>query len=101
MRNAIQCRHTGLSRSYSRWFNDLCRKTTSPKLAGALLRAWIHTDVTGLLKDVPAPTLVLHARNDAVAPLSEGRFLASEIPGAQFVELDSRNHILLEFQHAL
>ena len=46
------------------------------------------------------PTLVLHARNDAIAPVSEGRLLASEIPGAQFVELDSPNHILLEHEPA-
>ena len=83
-----------------RWFNELCRKTTSPALAGTLLRTRADTDVTSLVKKVRTPTLVLHARNDAIAPLSEGRFLASEIPGAQFVELDSRNHILLEHEPA-
>ena len=31
---------------------------------------------------------------------SEGRLLASEIPGAEFVELDSKNHILLEHEPA-
>ena len=83
-----------------RWFNELCRKTTSPELAGTLLRARAETDVTALLNQVRTPTLVLHARNDAIAPLSEGRFLASEIPGAQFVELDSPNHVLLEHEPA-
>jgi DNA-binding NarL/FixJ family response regulator len=83
-----------------RWFNDLCRKTTSPELAGTLLRARAETDVTELLKDVRTPTLVLHARNEAIAPLSEGRCLASDIPGAQFIELDSRNHVLLEHEPA-
>jgi pimeloyl-ACP methyl ester carboxylesterase/DNA-binding CsgD family transcriptional regulator len=83
-----------------RWFNDLCRKTTSPDLAGTLLHARAETDVTALLKEVRTPTLVLHARNDAIAPLSEGRLLASEIPGAQFVELDSLNHVLLEREPA-
>jgi pimeloyl-ACP methyl ester carboxylesterase/DNA-binding CsgD family transcriptional regulator len=82
------------------WFNDLCRKTTSAELAGTLLRARADTDVTALVKSVRTPTLVLHARDDAIAPLSEGRFLASEIPGAQFVELDSRNHVLLEHEPA-
>lgn len=46
------------------------------------------------------PTLVVHARNDAIAPLAEGRLLASEIPGAQFVALDSPNHVLLEHEPA-
>jgi pimeloyl-ACP methyl ester carboxylesterase/DNA-binding CsgD family transcriptional regulator len=83
-----------------RWFNELCLKTTSPALAGTLLRPRAETDVTALLADVRTPTLVLHARGDAIAPLSEGRLLASEIPGAQFVELDSRNHVLLEHEPA-
>ena len=83
-----------------RWFNELCRKTTSPALAPTLLRARAETDVTGLLAQVRTPTLVVHARDDAIAPLSEGRVLASEIAGAQFVELDSRNHVLLEDEPA-
>ncbi|MGH9200488.1 MAG: alpha/beta fold hydrolase [Vicinamibacterales bacterium] len=83
-----------------RWFNELCRKTVSPQSAGTLLRARAETDVISLLTRVRTPTLILHGRNDAVAPFSEGRLLASEIPGAQFVELDSRNHVLLEHEPA-
>jgi pimeloyl-ACP methyl ester carboxylesterase/DNA-binding CsgD family transcriptional regulator len=83
-----------------RWFNELCRKTTSPLLAGRLLEARAETDVTRFVGQVTTPTLVVHAREDAVVPLSEGRFFASEIPGAQYVELDSPNHILLEHEPA-
>jgi pimeloyl-ACP methyl ester carboxylesterase/DNA-binding CsgD family transcriptional regulator len=83
-----------------RWLSDICLKTTSPQLAGPLLRARAHTDITALVSQVRTPTLVLHAREDAVVPIGEGRFLATEIPGAQFVELDSRNHILLEHEPA-
>ncbi len=46
------------------------------------------------------PTLVIHAREDVVVPLSTGRELAALIPGAEFVELDSKNHILLEGEPA-
>jgi DNA-binding CsgD family transcriptional regulator len=56
--------------------------------------------VTALLDHVKAPTLVLHARNDIVVPLAEGKLIASRIPSAQFVELDSKNHILLEHEPA-
>jgi len=83
-----------------RWFNDLCLKTVSPELAGALLRARAEIEITPLLSQVRTPTLVLHAREDAVVPLAEGRLVATEIPGAQFVELDSRNHVLLEHEPA-
>ena len=46
------------------------------------------------------PTVVIHARGDAAVPASEGRLLAAGIPGAQDVELDSVNHILLEDEPA-
>jgi pimeloyl-ACP methyl ester carboxylesterase/DNA-binding CsgD family transcriptional regulator len=82
------------------WFSELCRKTTSPKIAGELLERRSGVDATGMLNRVKAPTLVLHARNDAVVPLAEGRLIASGIPSAQFVELDSQNHILLEHEPA-
>jgi len=46
------------------------------------------------------PTRVLHARDDQVVPVDEGRLLAAGIPGAEFYELDSRNHILLQDEPA-
>jgi DNA-binding NarL/FixJ family response regulator len=57
-------------------------------------------DVVPLLEKIRTPTLVIHARDDQVVPLSEGRLVASGIPGAQFVELDSKNHVLLENEPA-
>ncbi|MBK6426900.1 MAG: response regulator transcription factor [Blastocatellia bacterium] len=82
------------------WFNELCRKTTSPEIAAELLEARAEIYVTGLLGQVRVPTLVLHARDDAVVPIAEGRLLASGIDGAQFVELDSKNHVLLAHEPA-
>jgi pimeloyl-ACP methyl ester carboxylesterase/DNA-binding CsgD family transcriptional regulator len=82
------------------WFNDLCLKTTSGEIAAALQEARGVVDLAAELGGVTTPTLVLHARDDAVIPVEEGRLLASGIPGAEFVELDSRNHILLEHEPA-
>jgi pimeloyl-ACP methyl ester carboxylesterase/DNA-binding winged helix-turn-helix (wHTH) protein len=78
------------------WYNDLQRMTTSPDNAVRLRSAVDDIDVTGLLPQVRAPTLVLHCRNDAVQPFEEGRRIAAGIPGARFVTLEGRNHILLE-----
>jgi pimeloyl-ACP methyl ester carboxylesterase len=61
--------------------------------------AWAES-VSASLAEVRTPTLVLHASGDEVVPIAEGRFLASGIPGAEFVELDSRNHVLLEHEPA-
>jgi pimeloyl-ACP methyl ester carboxylesterase/DNA-binding CsgD family transcriptional regulator len=82
------------------WYNDLCRKTLTPEVAAHLLESRAMIDVTALLAEVRSPTLVLHARGDAVVPIAEGHILAAGIPGAQFVELDSKNHILLENEPA-
>ena len=82
------------------WYNDLCRKTLTPEIAAILLESRAMVDVTSLLGDVRAPTLVLHASGDAVVPIAEGHILAAGIPGAQFIELDSKNHILLENEPA-
>jgi pimeloyl-ACP methyl ester carboxylesterase/DNA-binding CsgD family transcriptional regulator len=82
------------------WFNELARKTTSPQIAAPNLETRGHIDVVDLLDKIEVPTLVLHARNDNVVPLAEGQLLASRIPNAEFVELDSRNHVLLEHEPA-
>src|SRR6185436_8872452 len=82
------------------WYNDLCRKTLTPEVAARLLESRAMIDVTALLGEVRAKTLVLHARGDVVVPIAEGHILAAGIPGAQFVELDSNNHILLEGEPA-
>jgi pimeloyl-ACP methyl ester carboxylesterase/DNA-binding CsgD family transcriptional regulator len=90
----------GATAEQLQWFNDLCLKTAPGHVVADLLEARAAVDVSGLLADVQTPTLVLHARNDEVIPIAEGRDLASGIAGAEFVELDSRNHILLEHEPA-
>ena len=82
------------------WWNDLCRMTTTPEIAAELLQARADVEVMEMLSAVRAPTLVLLARDDQCCPIAEGRLLASEIPGAEFVELESSNHILLEQEPA-
>jgi pimeloyl-ACP methyl ester carboxylesterase/DNA-binding CsgD family transcriptional regulator len=82
------------------WFNDLCKRTTTGELAARILESRSVIDVRGELGKVRVPTLVLHARDDEVQHIDEGRILAAGIPGAEFVELDSRNHILLEHEPA-
>ena len=82
------------------WFNDLHRICTSPENAFRLLDELGKIDVVDLLKQVKVPTLVLHCRDDFVVPFEEGRRLAGLIPGARFVPLEGRNHLLLESEPA-
>ncbi|MGI8782026.1 MAG: alpha/beta fold hydrolase [Acidobacteriota bacterium] len=88
------------SQEQTRWFNDLQRMSTSPENAVRLHMEFGQIDVTGLLPVVAVPTLVLHARGDGVVPFEEGRLLAASIPGARFVALEGRNHLLLSGEPA-
>ncbi len=79
---------------------ELQRLTASPENAARLRAAVDRFDVGDLLGRVAVPTLVLHARNDGVQPLDQGRALAAGIPGAEFVLLESANHVILEHEPA-
>ena len=82
------------------WWNDLERISTSPEIAARTLEQLHRIDVMALAKEVRVPTLVMHARGDARVPFEEGRKLAALIPGARFVPLESRNHVLLSTEPA-
>ena len=82
------------------WFSELQRTTTSPEIAARLLSSVANLDVTELAPRVRAPSLVLHATGDSVVPFEQGRLLAALLPGARFVPLESRNHVLLEGEPA-
>jgi DNA-binding NarL/FixJ family response regulator len=69
-------------------------------MAVRLLESRADVDIDEWLPRVTTPTLVVHARKDGVAPFDEGKRLAAAIPGAQFVALDSKNHVLLEDEPA-
>ena len=83
-----------------RAFDEIQRRTIEPEAAAKLLASFYDIDVSALAAAVVCPTLVLHAREDARIPFEQGRHVASAIRGAEFVSLESRNHILLDHQPA-
>ena len=48
-----------------------------------------------MLPQLNVETLVIHAANDGVQPVEQGRELAAGIEGSEFVLLESSNHALL------
>ncbi|MCO5065233.1 MAG: alpha/beta hydrolase [Rhizobiaceae bacterium] len=86
----------GASPEQLTWMDELQRQTVLPGDAWRLQNVFADIDVSEYLPLINIPTIVLHAREDAVAPLNSGKALAAEIKGARFFELDSPNHILLE-----
>ena len=82
------------------WFDEFQRQTTSTENALRFQDAFGDIDVRHLLGAVRCPVLVLHARDDQRITLAQGRDLAIGIPGARFVPLASRSHILLGHEPA-
>ena len=77
------------------WFNGFQLQTVTAEHAARYLEVFSTIDVRARLASVRAPTLVMHARGDRRIPLSAGGELAAEIPGAEFVTLESDGHLLL------
>jgi pimeloyl-ACP methyl ester carboxylesterase len=83
-----------------KWFNDLEQISTSPENAARMMEEFARIDVRPLVPRVRVPTIVFHSEGDAAIPFNEGRALAAAIPGARFVPLPSRNHLVLEHEPA-
>lgn len=82
------------------WLSELQRISTNAENALRIERTSYGINVRDAARRVRAPTLVMHARDDSMIPFSQGRELAALIPGAEFVPLDSINHVLLEDEPA-
>lgn len=86
---------TGSPRQWD-WFDEMQKNTASPRNAARLFECFGGLDVRHRLAEVRAPTLVLHARDDQICPMTFGQEIAAGIPGARFVGLPTRNHILVD-----
>ena len=78
------------------WFNEQERTCTTPAIAARVMKSLGGIDVESIAAEVRCPTLVTHLRNDQRVPFEEGRRIAGLIPGARFVPLEGRNHVMLQ-----
>ena len=69
------------------------RLSASPGAYKAILQQNALIDVRSVLPNVRVPTLILHSSKDALVPVENGRYLASQIPGAKYVEYPEGDHI--------
>jgi pimeloyl-ACP methyl ester carboxylesterase/DNA-binding winged helix-turn-helix (wHTH) protein len=79
--------------AFREWWASYLRMGASPGAAVALTRMNAEIDIRELLPSIQAPTLVLHRTHDQCLKVEEGRYLASRIKGATFVELDGADHL--------
>lgn len=80
----------------AKWFNDFQMTSSTAEIMGNVRAFFDDIDVSEMLKDIAAPTLVVHCANDSIAPVSEGKYMASRIKNCTFVLLNSDNHMISE-----
>src|SRR5215475_1758807 len=78
---------------FREWWGAYLRMGASPAAAVALTQMNADVDVRNVLPSIRVPALVIHRRDDACLPVEGGRFVASRIPGAKYVELEGKDHL--------
>lgn len=78
---------------FRQWWAAYLRMGASPAAAVALTRMNSEIDIRPLLRSIRVPTLVIHRTGDQTLKVEEGRYVASRIPGAKFVELPGVDHL--------
>ena len=75
-------------------WDEMQRLSCTPETAERIVKLTHMIDVAPLLPQLRVPTLVMHSTHDARIPFEQGRLIASLIPGARFVPLESAGHTL-------
>lgn len=75
------------------WLSRYFRLSASPQDAVRLLRMNTEMDTRDVLPLIHAPTLCIYKTDDQDVNVEEGRWIASQIPNARFVELPGHAHL--------
>jgi pimeloyl-ACP methyl ester carboxylesterase len=79
--------------AFKRQLASYFRRSASPGAAAALFKMNTQIDVRAVLPAIRVPTLIIHRTGDRDAQVEEGRWIATQIPGARFAELPGDDHI--------
>ena len=77
-------------------FDQMLRESTSGEVVAKISEVNAEIDVFDLLPKINIPTLIFHCEEDARVPLNEASILHENIKNSEFVQLESRNHIILK-----
>ena len=84
----------GASADEAREFARFQRATTSPEVAASIIEHLMYeTNVSHLLPEIQAPTLVVQRRKDRAFTVKHAQVLASGIPNARLELLEGDQHI--------
>jgi pimeloyl-ACP methyl ester carboxylesterase len=76
------------------WFSRYLRLSASPRAAAAVLRMNTQIDTRDVLPAIRVPSLLIYRTGDQDVMVDEGRWIASQIPDARFVELPGADHLM-------
>jgi len=68
------------------------RQAASPMRVRQLLEMFLDTDVRDALPLIQAPTLILHRRGDRAVSYHAARWLAEQVAGSRYAELEGEDH---------
>lgn len=74
-------------------YGRLQRYAASPAMLQQMFLMFLDIDVRAVLPTVDVPTLVLHRRGDRAVNYQASKWIATQIPGATYVELDGVDHL--------
>jgi pimeloyl-ACP methyl ester carboxylesterase len=75
------------------WWARMLRMSASPGANVALLKMNSEIDVRHVLPTIRVPTLLIHNVGDRCVDVRDSRYMATQIPGAKYVELDGIDHL--------
>jgi len=78
---------------FREWWAAYRRTSASPAAAVALTRMNSEADIRDVLPAIRVPALVLHRAGDQCVLAEEGRYIASRISRARYVELHGNDHL--------
>jgi class 3 adenylate cyclase len=79
--------------SFRRWWGRFERHSVRPGMVQPIFDTINALDIRPVLPAIKVPTLILHRRGDRLVDVANGRYLASHVPGAKYVELPGDDHI--------
>jgi pimeloyl-ACP methyl ester carboxylesterase len=79
--------------AFRKWWATYLRMGASPGAARALTKMNAEIDVRHVLPSVRVPSLILHRSGDQCLKAEEGRYVASLMPRARYVEFPGDDHL--------
>ncbi|MDH5354717.1 MAG: alpha/beta hydrolase [Gammaproteobacteria bacterium] len=78
---------------FKEWWGKFERRGASPGAAISLMSMNSEIDISNILPGIKSPSLVIHRDQDVLIDVAAGRFLAKNIQGASYFEIEGSDHL--------